>query len=491
MIRDLLLAFYFGASLAHFFVAFRLVYLFRRLFGEGAVQPGFIPHFQKMREEGDKAYLFFRDALFSLSVPLLTGIVGVEIILYVFTDSPFFSLLKILLPSIFFLFLYVIGSSFLQSHNEYFLSSAMPALANITWIIAIFFASKKNLLEAESILAVGVLLGFIFQGTIPFLRAIKLSPLSAKEWVKMQFFTPECKALFFSIFWLLIGVGVTQINSAIDSFFALLADPKGAAYLWYAIRLQQLPLALFAIAFSGALLPSLSTLVSKKNDEEINRIVTRSFLHILALILPATLIIFLTAPYLISLFFGRGAFMEADLIQTTNALYAYSAGLLPMSLCIIYSSLFFAKKRYKLTAVFSLFAVVSNLLLNSLFLFWFQWGVVSIALATSISALLQLSAFLFYQQELSGWKSQGKEIVKIVISSLAAYSATLWIMKIFGEVGGEYIGLGAISYSKRIALPVVIFLGIYVISCKLLAANSFLELIRWYEPRTRKQEQRL
>ena len=39
----------------------------------------------------------------------------------------------------------------------------------------------------------------------------------------------------------MMGVAATQINSASDALFARAADPEGPAYLWYAVRIQQLP----------------------------------------------------------------------------------------------------------------------------------------------------------------------------------------------------------------------------------------------------------
>ncbi len=493
LVRDLLLAFYFGASLAHFFVAFRLVYLFRRLFGEGAIQPGFIPHFQQMRKEGKSAYLFFRDSFYSLAIPILSLIAILELLLWPMRESSFIFLVMLLVPSVFFLFLFVLASSFLQTHNQYFLASSMPALANLVWIFSIFFAANHTLVQAEKILAVGVLLGFVLQGVIPFLRAFFISPLTLQEWKSIRFFPSECRALFLSIFWLALGVGVSQINSAIDSFFALTAHPQGASYLWFAIRLQQLPLALFGIAFSGAILPSLSSFASRKNGKEIDLLISRSSLHLLALILPTVFLMSLVAPHLITLFFGRGAFTSFDLMQTTKALHAYLIGLLPMSLSLIFSAALFAKKQFRTSAFISLFSVGMNVVCNSLFLFIFHWGVMSIALATSLSAFFQLFILWIAQKELSSWIKEYKEMGKIIFSALFSY----WVTSIFvgNEMGMEDMKkLGSLSLLIKISIPACMYIVSYGVCCKTLKANSLLELfgkITSYEPKTHKQEQRL
>jgi putative peptidoglycan lipid II flippase len=64
----------------------------------------------------------------------------------------------------------------------------------------------------------------------------------------------------------IIGVGATQINSAINAVFARYASLEGPAYLNYAIHVQQLPLALFGIGISTALLPPLSRAIQDLNQ---------------------------------------------------------------------------------------------------------------------------------------------------------------------------------------------------------------------------------
>src|SRR5690606_33001542 len=76
-------------------------------------------------------------------------------------------------------------------------------------------------------------------------------------------FSKEVRVLLKPLSFGLAGVGAAQVNSALDALFARCSDPSGPAYLWYAIRIQQLPFALLGIALSGALLPALSRACSK------------------------------------------------------------------------------------------------------------------------------------------------------------------------------------------------------------------------------------
>ena len=143
-----------------------------------------------------------------------------------------------------------------------------------------------------------------------------------------------------------IGVGAAQINSACDAIFARLADNSGPAYLWYAIRLQQLPLALFGIAISGALLPPLTRAMKKgyfRGELLFNVAIDRSML----LILPITGVLFIFGERCVDLLYGYGGFDIQSIQGTTFCLWGYTLGLVPMTLVLILAPVFYAKGNYR------------------------------------------------------------------------------------------------------------------------------------------------
>ena len=84
--------------------------------------------------------------------------------------------------------------------------------------------------------------------------------LSWRQILVLTLFSPELKKMIAPLLLGAVGVGAVQINSALDAVFARSASLEGPAYLWYAIRIEQLPLALFGIALSSALFPLLRAL---------------------------------------------------------------------------------------------------------------------------------------------------------------------------------------------------------------------------------------
>ncbi len=98
----------------------------------------------------------------------------------------------------------------------------------------------------------------------------------------------------------------------------------------------------------------------------------------------------------INLLYGHGDFGREATYQTALCLWGYGLGLLPAVFVLLLSPAFFAKKDFKTPMIGAIASVVFNILLTSLFVFVFQWGAFSIAVATSTAAWFNY-LFLSYQ----------------------------------------------------------------------------------------------
>jgi putative peptidoglycan lipid II flippase len=102
--------------------------------------------------------------------------------------------------------------------------------------------------------------------------------------------------------------------------------------------------------------------------------------------LPLTAALFVMGDTSVNLLYGRGDFSSQAVIQTTYCLWAYGIGLIPSALVLILAPASYAQSNYALPATASFVTMLLNLLLNTLFIVGFKWGAMSVALATSISA---------------------------------------------------------------------------------------------------------
>ncbi|MBS0620182.1 MAG: murein biosynthesis integral membrane protein MurJ, partial [Verrucomicrobia bacterium] len=269
--RDVSMAVAFGShpAIAAFMVAFRFANLMRRLFGEGTLPAGFIPHFEEMRAVSpERGATFFRDLFFSLFTTLTLLVVALEVLLWglgawVQWNPDNLEILRLtqwMLPGVIFICLFGLSSGLLQCERRFFLTGFAPVAFNLVWIVAAFFLRKKAPEGAAYSLSVAVVIAFFLQWALlaPQLVTHLRRFLSWKACFAARLFSSELRPLIRPFFLGALGVGAMQLNSALDAVFARAASLEGPAYLWYAIRIEQLPLALFGIALSTALLTPLA-----------------------------------------------------------------------------------------------------------------------------------------------------------------------------------------------------------------------------------------
>ena len=399
MARDMAMAFCFGSApeIAAFMVAYRLANLFRRLLGEGNLQAGFIPHFESAKAESmEKAVLFYRDVSFSLGLVLLGVIAALEGALWAlgwFAGEDWKEIIELAMwmaPGLFFICLYALNSSLLQCQKKYFLPAAAPLAFNFIWILSVILIWNFPRDAAVRWLSISVTFAFAAQWAATAVEEKRLlgQYLTLREWLRPHLFSPQWKSLLKPLSLGIVGIGAVQLNSAFDAIFSRLADPSGPAFLWYAIRVEQLPLALFGIALSGAFLPPLSRAMKQGNLGKYRELLQAALRHSAALMLPCAFGIFALGGAGINLLYGHGDFSPADVKETVLCLWGYGIGLIPSVVVLLLANGFYAQKSYRIPTLASVASVAANAGLNALFVFGFGWGAVSIAIATSASALL-------------------------------------------------------------------------------------------------------
>ncbi|NGX34306.1 MAG: Lipid II flippase MurJ [Candidatus Anoxychlamydiales bacterium] len=449
LIRDVLTALFFGTSphIAAFMVAYRFANLFRRLIGEASFQAGFVPFYENLRlEDSKKASFFYRDLFFSITIFLAILIAISQITLFSFakvnTNKEIISLTQIMLFGLIFICLYALNSSFLNCHRSYFLPSIAPMAFNLVWILSCFLF--RNFLDEKFVyvLAISIVFAFFLQYFTTAISSFKIisKDLKISEILRPKLFTKDIKKLIKPITLSILGIGAVQINSALDASFAIFSEKSGPAYLWYAIRVYQLPFALFGIAISSAILPPLSRAYKLDDFTNFRKFLNLAFLKSFSLMLFSAFALIIIGPSLINLLFARGAFKLDAIVNTSYSLFGYAPGLLFATFVMIISGAFYAKKEYLIPTIASISSVLLNILLNSIFIFGFQMKSTSVAIATSISAIfnfLILNYFLkkkfgnlhvkiekienFYEKDIF------KKFFKIFISLISATIFTILI----------------------------------------------------------------
>ena len=446
-IRDIAMAYYFGtsASIAAFLVAYRFANLFRRLFGEIPLTSSFIPQFEKQRAiSPKKSAIYFCEFFISLSI-ILCIVIGIsETGLYSIGKTKLFSsdiknifsLAMIMLPGLFFICLFGLNSALLQCENRFFLVGASPVIFNCIWILGVVITNKVTPNHATLFLSFTLLLAFLFQWMTTFPKTFKFlkQHLTFSDVKTIKPFGVEIKKAFNPFMLGILGMGASQLNNFLDAFFARVASPEGPAYLWYAVRLQQLPFALFAIAIASAMLPPLSRLFKEGNIEGYISLIRSSIKKAFILLIFATLALIVLGSPIINILFFRGNFTNLSHLFTTRCLWGYSLGLIPAGFSLILASAFYAKGDYKTPAIATGISVIANITLNFTMVGVLRWGAFSITIATTLSALVNFLC-LYYKFNKSVKNlfdiSLKRLFLKISVSGLFASIATLTICKRF------------------------------------------------------------
>jgi putative peptidoglycan lipid II flippase len=444
MVRDIILAYCFGSdkALSALFVAFRLSHLLRRLFGEGALQSAFIPLFENLRKESpERAFRFYRDVSALLTLFLagfaLVSMLALGLAYFVFPWSErnlyVIFLAIIMMPSIVPICLFGVNSSLLQCQKQYFTPGIAPAYFNIVIAIGALFLSSKAPAAAMPYLSVVIVIGCAAQWISTFIPSIRhlRANLSGKMIENIQLLSQDVRKLAAPLSLGLLGVGASQINNAVDALFAWNNDVQGPANLWFGLRLFQLPLALFGIAVSSALLPPLSRAIQAGNKLEYTHFLNFAIRRVAAFLLPCSIAMFAFGTHIVNVIYGHGAFHADSVFQTTACLQGYICGLLPMGCIIVMAPACYAHKDFRTPTIGAILSLSINFFLGGFMIYILGWKAPSVAFATSISAWVNVLYIYKKLVEKGGQfisEDGSHEFFKVALVSIAAGIIT-WIVE--------------------------------------------------------------
>jgi putative peptidoglycan lipid II flippase len=422
-IRDVLIASLLGASVWNdvFILALRLPNLFRNIFGEGAFNNAFVPIFaQKLKADPHDATSFAAQ----IHTILLTALcIFCAIMLYnmhsiVLITTPGMSderelitltteLTQITFPYLIFISLAAFHGGVLNARGKFAAFAMMPVLFNVV-LIAACFIHTGNGFDTIHILAWSVLLA-------GFIELLFMVFFSYKSGILVGYSMPswgrDTRKLLRRFFPGVIGSGVMHINLWVDTMLASFVS-SGISYLYYADRVNQLPLAIIGTALGTVLLPVLAKEVSNNSFEKVIRLQNKAIKFAMFIALPAAAGLFSLAFEIIRLLFARGNFNENAVLQTALSLQVMSMALPAYVLTKIFLALFYANGDTKTPVINGLICIVSNVIFSLIFMPTMQH--VGIALATIISAWINF-VILFFVSIKRKWYKLSSDILWHII----------------------------------------------------------------------------
>jgi putative peptidoglycan lipid II flippase len=410
LVREQLFAFYFGASWQAdaFLVAYRIPNLFRDLFAEGALSASLVPVFVHVKERIGvfSAWILALRVLGVLfcitSLVSLWGAYGApELVAFYassFRSDPAKFELTVGLTQVMFGFFPFISLAagfmgILNAMGSFFWPSFASALFNVasiaTMVFCGFFFPRWNLDPVWG-LSIGVVFGGIVQAFSQFPALVKkglpLSLQAFQEAMRGLFQDTHLKRICLLFVPSVFGTAATQISVLVNTILATSLPVGSVACLNYAFRLMHLPIGLFGVSFSQALLSRVSADYAKKDTASAAQHVQQCLQTVLAINLPAAVGLASLSHLIIKVVFEHGAFSAMSTRMTADVLVMYALGLAFFSLTKVLVPLSYVFGQVRLPLVASFISVAFALLLNVAFVSTLQAP--GLALGTSLGSIL-------------------------------------------------------------------------------------------------------
>jgi len=410
LVREMLQSRLIGAGIEQsaFTLAFAIPNMARKLFGEGALTAAFVPVFREEVEHGDVesarrlARAVMTTILLSLGSLVVLAVLGLTLCLNLelglsLRTSLTLRLVRILIPYMVFICGAAFGMGVLNALGRFVEGAFMPAMLNVVWISALgslcflpgWTVETRIATVCWAILAGGAAqMAFLFR-------------CMAKRGYPFRLEFSAFRNERFRLVWkntaiAAAGAGAVQVNYMLDQVLGQCAAPWAAGVIGYAERLMDLPVGVVGVAFGTVLLPTFAGHFARGDVAGARARLKKSVLQVTALMLPASVVTFFCAPWIVWLVYEGKAFDAQATVRVARALSVYGLGLCFFSIqkCLI--PFFQAQKDMKTPFRVTLWTVALNAMLNVLAVVFLpvEWRHVGLAASTSLCALVGCALFV-------------------------------------------------------------------------------------------------
>ena len=443
-VRDMLIGHYMGVGRVSdaWNAAFQFPNLFRRVFGEGAFNSAFVPMYSRIRaEDGDEkafrfgnrvivllglvlsvlfalCFVFIRPVMTALNTGFDTGTIDLAS-----------SLAKVTSGYMVFVCLVAAVSSILNSHKNFMAPALSYAFLNLVFLVSLWFCVPR-FGQPEVVLSWSLLIAGVIQLSVVVLPAFKLG-------LKLKAHMPKWDADMRNLGLLmlpgLLSAGVQQINLLVGGWVA--SFQEGAkTMIYYADRINQLPLGLIGIAFGVVLLPEITRKVRLNDEQGAQESIQKGLTMAMLVAIPAMVGMAVLAKPIIYALFQGGEFETSDALYTGQALMAFSFGCPAYIMVRVLQPGYFAREDTKTPMRYTLWSAGLNVILCILvYITLKEQGILHIgcAIATSIAGWLNVIllmrglrrvGYLRLNQEY--WTRFVKMCLAAVLMGVVVYSLT-------------------------------------------------------------------
>lgn len=479
-VRDMVTASYLGTSIYAdaFFVAFRIPNLLRRLFGEGSLTAAFVPVFSTYLADGKRleakeiAQTAMTLTAICLTIVTILGIIFSPLIISFiapgFAETPekyelAVFLNRLMFPYILLISLVALAMGILNADNHFLTPALAPVLLNLC-MIATALGLSRLLGNAASALAIGVLAG----GLAQLLLQLPMLRKHGFPWrLRFSFRHPAIKRIITLMGPSLIGLAITQITIFINTLLASYLVDGSISYLYFADRLIQFPLGIFAVALGTAVLPTLSRAAAGKEWQDFSVTFSLALRLLIFITIPAMAGLITLSKPIVFLLFERGHFGAHSTTMVSQTIIAYASGLWAYAALRIIVPAFHSLQDTKTPVKVGAIALLVNLICALVLMQFLEH--LGLALATAISSAVNCLLLLLILKNRLGRNIKIEGCGRAFGQTLLATATMLIIITMLGQLPimiSDY--QSHLNESLRLTSKIILGLGSYFICARLL-----------------------
>ncbi len=403
VIREMLLVRYFGIGVLSdaFITAFRIPNFFRHIFAEGALSASFVPTIVAALKNNDRESA---QGLMTLSFIFFEGVVlALYCIVFAFTwyivrlIAPGFSetqiahtipFLRIMFPLLMLVSSSALFAGALQAVNHFFAPASSPAILNIVFVATIYIALMLNLPPAF------VACGVLFGGIATFLVH---AFCFMKEGFVLGEITQGSKDLFrqvmSSFLPCLLGVSVVELNLFVSGMIASYLPPGSISLLYYGSRFLNIPVGIFAVAFSNTMLPHFSRIVLYARSR-FNFYLLEVTMFVTWVIIPVAFFLMFVAQNFFVVFLATKKVSPEKVMVVTSLFNIYMIGLLFICINKLLLSMLYSLKDTRSATIAAGISAGCNMTGDIIALYFF--GAYGFAAANGVAAIILTGICLLF-----------------------------------------------------------------------------------------------
>ncbi len=486
--RDIVMAAVLGAGpiADAFLIAFRLPNHFRAIFAEGAFSAAFVPAYARVRQQrGIAAALAFGDRIFALLLATQLALLAlalaftpgvIRILAPGFADDPqrfalAVDLTRITFPYLLLMTLVTLYSGILNSLERFAAAAAAPIMLNLSMIVALalamFFPTAGHA-AAWGVLIAGALEALLVGADLKRMHA--LPRFNGFSW------DDDVRRFFKALGPATLGSAGVQLALFADTIIASFLAAGALSALYYADRLNQLPIGVIGIAVGTVLLPDMSRRIAAGDADGARDAQNRAIELTLLLAIPCMAAFLLIPDLIMRALFARGAFTLADARAAGLTLAAYALGLLPFVLIRSATATFLARGDTATPVKASLLAVAVNIAFKIVLMG--PLAQVGLALATTIGAWVNFAVVVWLAHRAGLMTFDARLKTSVMRLGVAGLALALIIWLSAGPVREAASRLPALRDEAALAALAVLGAAVYVSTVAALLGLAWLRIFR-------------